>query len=735
MAEEQTQEQNDVGITGILGGLGAAVALVPGLRKKAAKGIKGLFRPQTDAVPRSTNQVPVAAERSQELVPKDKQDLAVTQQLAKDDAELERIKNAVMSEPLSFGGQSKGPYNFGSTTYDFIALHPAKKALKADQWIAEFTNPQRLADLRYSTPGFQNIRANVTRQELEDLNLAKFDGNKLTGGFLKAAKDANVRIDKLTLLKLAEQSPLGSLKITFKGRPKYYVDLADQITQEQLNYFANKVAFLRPKLKALGLNKRQIDTFDDGTRVNLINMQKSANYSYKVNTSGTQEGFTDATRTREEMERGLKALDQLINEQGTAKLIKASKTYDQTTGADKLESLNRKIDQYVSHVGQADKANLSTRHGHHVTYRLEGAEAYDEFVVQIKPPSRLGRAPKTVQHFGREGEDQLYFVRYGTRSEYYNPDSKIYAIDEIQADLMKGFEDAIKSGEKLEKPINPYNVEFLDDLTNLRSRELVSDAREILDKGVMATQQERTKLQEINNQLKTLLQTNQTTTAKNLLKEIEKQPYPYRPVSAKEDYADHAVKVLAKRAALNDVDFIAVNPSNIQHDLLQGKKAGNQKFYGMTEGKDVDTQEIIRELEQKVEAGRTLDPTQVKLLASLKKARPPKGRVVEAMERLAKQYNSRVEKIMVSKSDPKKPFKVVTTVGREDTPLHLAAFRTKEEAKSYSNYIGKGLVKEIKADDPKNYYEAFGLYISDEMKRQPFKIYRKIGGLVVDLFK
>jgi hypothetical protein len=735
MAEEQTQEQSDVGITGILGGLGAAVALVPGLRKKAAKGIKGLFRPQTDAVPRSTNQVPVAAERSQILVPKDKQDLAVTQQLAKDDAELLKIKNAVMSEPLSFGGKSKGPYNFGSTTYDFIALHPAKKALKADQWIAEFTNPARLADLRYSTPGFQNIRANVTRQELEDLNLAKFDGNKLTGGFLKAAKDANVRIDKLTLLRLAEQSPLGSLKITFKGRPKYYRNLADEISQDRMSYIANKVAFLRPKLKALGLNKRQIDTFDDQTKVNLIELQKSNNYSYKVNTAGTQEGFLDPLRTKEEMQRGLRALDQLINEQGTTKLIKASKTYDQTTGADKLESLNQKIDQYVRHVSQSKTENLSTKYGSQRAYRLQGAEAYDEFIVQITPPSRLGRAPRNVAHFAQEGEDQLYFVRYGTRSEYYNPDSKIYAIDEIQADLMKGFEDAVKSGQKLEKPINPYNVEFLDDLTNLRSRELVSDAREILDKGVMATQQERTKLQELNNQLKTLLQTNQTTTAKNVLKEIKKQPYPYRPVSSKEDYADHAVKVLAKRAALNDVDFIAVNPSNIQHDILQGKKAGNQKFYGMTEGKDVDTQEVIRELERKVERGATLDPTQVKLLASLKKARPPKGRVVEAMERLAKQYNSRVEKIMVSKSDPKKPFKVVTTVGRENTALHLGAFRTRDEAQSYANYIGEGLVKEIKADDPKNYYEAFGLYISNEMKTQPFKIYRKIGGLVVDLFK
>lgn len=735
MAEEQTQEQNDVGITGILGGLGAAVALVPGLRKKAVKGIKGLFRPQTDAVPRSTNQVPVAAERSQELVPKDKQDLAITQQAAKDDAELERIKNAVMSEPLSFGGQSKGPYNFGSTTYDFIALHPAKKALKADQWIAEFTNPQRLGDLRYSTPGFQNIRANVTRQELEDLNLAKFEGNKLTGGFLKAAKDADVRIDKLTLLKLAEQSPLGTLKISFKGRPKYYVDLADQITQEQLNYFANKVAFLKPKLKALGMNKNQIVAFDDDIRVNLGNMQKAANYSYKVNTSGTQEGFIDARRTKEEMERGLKAFDQIINVQRNEKLTKAAKTFDQTTGAKDLESLNDKIDQYVRHVDQADKAHLSTRHGHHVTYRLQGAEAYNEFVVQIKPPSMVGRPPDTTAHFSKEGEDQLYFVRYGTRSEFYNPDSKIYAIDEIQADLMKGFEDAMKFGQNPKKPVNPYNIEFMENITSLRAKELLSDAREIVDKGVMATQEERTKLQKLNDQFSVLMRTNPTTSASKVLKEIHNQPYPYRPISEKEDYADHAVKVLAKRAALNDVDFIAVNPSNVQHDLLQGKKAGNQKFYGMTEGKDIDTQEIIRKLEQQVEVGVTLDPQSVKLLASLKKAKPPKGRVVEAMERLAKQYNSRVEKIMVSKSDPKKPFKVVSQQGVAGDEMHLAAFRTKEEAKSYANYIGQGLVKEIKADDPKNYYEAFGLYISDEMRRQPFKIYRKIGGLVVDLFK
>ena len=38
-------------------------------------------------------------------------------------------------------------------------------------------------------------------------------------------------------------------------------------------------------------------------------------------------------------------------------------------------------------------------------------------------------------------------------------------------------------------------------------------------------------------------------------------------------------------------------------------------------------------------------------------------------------------------------------------------------------------------DDPDLYYPAFGLKITPEMKTKPFKLYKKTGGLVVDIFK
>ena len=37
--------------------------------------------------------------------------------------------------------------------------------------------------------------------------------------------------------------------------------------------------------------------------------------------------------------------------------------------------------------------------------------------------------------------------------------------------------------------------------------------------------------------------------------------------------------------------------------------------------------------------------------------------------------------------------------------------------------------------DPRLYYEAFGLKITPQMLQQPFKLYKKEGGLVVNMFK
>lgn len=117
------------------------------------------------------------------------------------------------------------------------------------------------------------------------------------------------------------------------------------------------------------------------------------------------------------------------------------------------------------------------------------------------------------------------------------------------------------------------------------------------------------------------------------------------------------------------------------------------------------------------------------------------------MRDLARQYNSEAKTINVSLSDPNKPFKVVEKLNLDDkqaTALgvpkqlryqHIAAFKTQEEALAWKNITGKGgEIVEMKANDPNLYYPAFGIKITETMKGTPFKLYKREGGLVVNIF-
>ena len=114
------------------------------------------------------------------------------------------------------------------------------------------------------------------------------------------------------------------------------------------------------------------------------------------------------------------------------------------------------------------------------------------------------------------------------------------------------------------------------------------------------------------------------------------------------------------------------------------------------------------------------------------------------MERLAKQYGSQVQLRRVSLSDPKKPFKVLSNVildkptdGVKMSREHIAAFERELDAKMFARKIGADQegVKFIEGTNPENYFDAYTLRITPEMGNKPFKIYKKLGGLVVDIFK
>jgi hypothetical protein len=118
----------------------------------------------------------------------------------------------------------------------------------------------------------------------------------------------------------------------------------------------------------------------------------------------------------------------------------------------------------------------------------------------------------------------------------------------------------------------------------------------------------------------------------------------------------------------------------------------------------------------------------------------------ERMKKLANQYDSIAQTIKVAKSDPTKPFKILKKdsfeagspariLGYTKAPSeHKMAFKTLAEAEAYVGGKSK-LIVELAPDDPRLYYEAFGLKITPQMLEQPFKLYKSKGGLVVNIFK
>jgi hypothetical protein len=202
---------------------------------------------------------------------------------------------------------------------------------------------------------------------------------------------------------------------------------------------------------------------------------------------------------------------------------------------------------------------------------------------------------------------------------------------------------------------------------------------------------------------------------------------------------------MAKTAADDGVQWIAINPVERLHALKRADstgrgvvgKLGDWEFYGAANGKAG-----MRGVKAYSDAQSKSVMTNDKMMAVLP----------ERMKKLALQYDSVAQTIKVAKSDPTKPFKILKkyefTVDSPARTLqytkapseHEMAFKTAKEAAEYltsRGATGRSLrnTVEMGPDDPRLYYEAFGLKITPQMLQQPFKLYKKEGGLVVNIFK
>ena len=126
---------------------------------------------------------------------------------------MDLVATKAKTAPLT-QGSNQG--RFGSSLYDYVAQHPAYKPLDAKIWIKEFSNFNRLAKFRSGQAGFQKVRMNVTKAELEDANILKFGGEKgekVVGGFLTTARDSGMKVSKLDLLNMINKSPAVNLRV------------------------------------------------------------------------------------------------------------------------------------------------------------------------------------------------------------------------------------------------------------------------------------------------------------------------------------------------------------------------------------------------------------------------------------------------------------------------------------------------------------------------------------------
>ena len=406
-------------------------------------------------------------------------------------------------------------------------------------------------------------------------------------------------------------------------------------------------------------------------------------------------------------------------------------------------------------LGREKTMNQSPRYGDHETYKVLGDEKYIEDVVYYPKVIPYGRNVKPGDagggsHFEKIGdvafENQVYHVRYGRRAVAGGPEAggatgrhKAYVVHEGQSDIQQA---ALKKMADGGVRTNPFNTEQEYAQANHAMNALLGQMKIISDKGIRMSNADKAEYWKLSQKFQELRKN--TLNASNLQSKASKygdDDVPFLPFLERDVWGDHLIKHMAKTAADDGVQWIAINPVERLHALKRADssgrnvvgKLGDWEFYGTATGKAG-----MRGVKAYSDAQSKAVITNDKMMAVLP----------ERMKKLANQYDSIAQPIKVAKSDPTLPFKIIKkhsftadspakVMGYTKAPSeHQMAFKTAAEALEYVGGKSSSLkIVEMGANDPRLYYEAFGLKITPQMLEQPFKLYKKEGGLVVNMFK
>jgi len=715
-----------------VGGLAALGATVIGATALGRRipGIKSFLRPfgktpktNTTYTPNKAveeiGDIPTATGQSSELV------LAPGKELAK--VGRSRI-GEVQNIPFTQGkGYKDSNPLVGSSTFDRVMEAPFETGT-AKQWTDWLTKANR-ADLKVSTGPLAGVSRRVTPDELEELNLIKFDKQgKGVDGFLKVMDDQNIPIDRDTLLSMVRNSPINSLQtLRFGVRGDPEAEMLDVLTQFKTasNKIANKTT--------------QSDELVSGIRSDLTELVSDVEY---------QSGVIGSTNYTAIQDKLIKLGREVDNPQDFSGILQQ---FNKTIGD--YNKYGKAIELPAPIKFRRDKSRDSgffPAYKGQTSYAIQAGENYTEDVVYFAravPNVRGGRFKNIDSpHYV---DNEIGFIRY---DDLPNPKlgSRHLRVSEAQTDVHSPQFSSSQStrDDYFRSKKNPFNTDGAVKILKKQRDELLEKRApyEELGRGIAGlTRSQRQELARVNYEIGQLEKSGMS----KLLQGSQIEETTAAPLS--KSWPDYVAKSMLRTMAERNINALSIVPSSMNKGIkMPGgtSKLGDEINYGLMDGKAV-----IRDAN-----GRLKKTSQL-------------ATMVAPLKKLANQYGAKFEIAPMPKSNPDKPFKLikeVTMKGSDDVVRlgrkhynkkigdqyifedHIGAARTLDEAEDLlkirekDNFGESGsiryIIKEIGAENP-DLYEMVPTFIaSDDVLKKfllPMKAYMNVGGFVdkTNIFK
>jgi len=713
-----------------VGGLAALGATVIGATALGRRipGIKSFLRPfgKTPKTPTTITankpveeigNMPTATGQSSELITTPGKELTVGRS---------RI-GEVQSIPFTQGKGYKDVNPLvGSSSYDRVMEAPFDKGT-AKQWTDWLVKANR-ADLKVSTGPLAGVSRRVSPDELEELNLIKFDKQgKGESGFLKIMDDQNIEIDRDTLLDLIKGAPVNQLKtlrLGVRGDP-------------EADFIGAQTAF---KIAADKIPNKTIVTDELVSKIN-NNLRDTASRAF------TQKEAIPSGIYTEIQEDLVKLGREVDNPQDFSSI---------------LQDFNKKLGNYNQYSKKPDgvpdflryrrdKAGSenyypSYKTGMGYTYKLDAGENFTEDVIFY--PKRVpnvsgGRfTPQDSTHYL---DNEIGFIRY---DDLPNPKlgTRHIRVSEVQTDIHSPQFDADKKAEYFRKKINPFNRDAEINILKKQRDDLLArrEPFDELGRGISGlTRKQTQEIARINYEIAQLEKSGMSKLVSGqAIDETTAAPLA-------RSWPDYAAKSLLRTMAERNINALSIVPSSMNKGVKMpgSTQLGDEINYGLMDGKAMI---------------RTQD-------GNLKKTNQLAANVAP-FAKLAKQYGAKFEMAPMPKSNPDKRFKVIAEYSSDSGRTtrnsqngrrhynkkigdnyiyddHIGAANTREEAeqilairKSNTDPGAKFKIVEMGPENP-DLYEMVPTFIaSDDVLKKfllPMKAYMKVGGFVdkTNIFK